>query len=202
MQVGLKRKAIIKRQTFLNKDLNPSSYYYCLCDCEHILSTASILNEGRTLQLCFQDSVFPCVAEEEREQVERLRWPSRGYLQELSEYQQRRRKLRKSRCIVMWPHPLRDTRKPCGNQCGRKSKENTMKQWRGTMRNKPAEHEVPGQKKDSKQQVAQLGRTPPAPSANECHSAWRLFHHRQYKWNDPDFFNDRLISDQSSVKYF
>lgn len=42
-----------------------------------------------------------CVPEEEREQVERLRWPSRGYLQELSEYQQRRRKLRKSRCIVM-----------------------------------------------------------------------------------------------------
>uniref|UniRef100_A0A3B5LJE5 BTB domain-containing protein n=2 Tax=Poeciliinae TaxID=586240 RepID=A0A3B5LJE5_9TELE len=38
---------------------------------------------------------------EEREQVERLRWPSRGYLQELSEYQQRRRKLRKSRCLVM-----------------------------------------------------------------------------------------------------
>ena len=45
--------------------------------------------------------VFMRVAEEEREQVERLRWPSRGYLQELSEYQQRRRKLRKSRCIVM-----------------------------------------------------------------------------------------------------
>lgn len=40
--------------------------------------------------------------EEEREQVERLRWPSRGYLQELSEYQQRRRKLRKSRCALMW----------------------------------------------------------------------------------------------------
>ncbi|KAG7267790.1 hypothetical protein CRUP_015035 [Coryphaenoides rupestris] len=38
---------------------------------------------------------------EEREHVERLRWPSRGYLQELSEYQQRRRKLRKSRCSVM-----------------------------------------------------------------------------------------------------
>ncbi|CAB1315425.1 unnamed protein product [Coregonus sp. 'balchen'] len=38
---------------------------------------------------------------EEREQVERLRWPSRGYLQELSEYQQRRRKLKKSRCLVM-----------------------------------------------------------------------------------------------------
>lgn len=45
--------------------------------------------------------VFIRVAEEEREQVERLRWPSTGYLQELSEYQQRRRKLRKSRCIVM-----------------------------------------------------------------------------------------------------
>lgn len=45
--------------------------------------------------------VCVCVPEEEREQVERLRWPSRGYLQELSEYQQRRRKLRKSRCIVM-----------------------------------------------------------------------------------------------------
>lgn len=43
-----------------------------------------------------------CVPDEEREQVERLRWPSRGYLQELNEYQQRRRKLRKSRCIVMW----------------------------------------------------------------------------------------------------
>lgn len=41
------------------------------------------------------------LTEEEREQVERLRWPSRGYLQELSEYQQRRRKLRKSRCTVM-----------------------------------------------------------------------------------------------------
>uniref|UniRef100_A0A667WKC3 BTB domain-containing protein n=1 Tax=Myripristis murdjan TaxID=586833 RepID=A0A667WKC3_9TELE len=41
------------------------------------------------------------LSDEEREQVERLRWPSRGYLQELSEYQQRRRKLRKSRCIVM-----------------------------------------------------------------------------------------------------
>ncbi|XP_028261296.1 rho-related BTB domain-containing protein 3 isoform X1 [Parambassis ranga] len=41
------------------------------------------------------------LSEEEREQVERLRWPSRGYLQELSEYQRRRRKLRKSRCIVM-----------------------------------------------------------------------------------------------------
>ncbi|CAG5983353.1 unnamed protein product [Menidia menidia] len=41
------------------------------------------------------------LSEEEREQVERLRWPSRGYLQELSEYQQRRRKLRKSRCIIM-----------------------------------------------------------------------------------------------------
>lgn len=43
----------------------------------------------------------PRLPEEEREQVERLRWPSRGYLQELSEYQQRRRKLRKSRCVVM-----------------------------------------------------------------------------------------------------
>jgi hypothetical protein len=42
-----------------------------------------------------------CVPEEERDHVERLRWPSRGYLQELSEYQQRRRKLRKSRCTVM-----------------------------------------------------------------------------------------------------
>ncbi|XP_064823851.1 rho-related BTB domain-containing protein 3-like isoform X2 [Oncorhynchus masou masou] len=41
------------------------------------------------------------LSEEEREQVERLRWPSRGYLQELSEYQQRRRKLKKSRCLVM-----------------------------------------------------------------------------------------------------
>lgn len=41
------------------------------------------------------------LTEEEREQVERLRWPSRGYLQELNEYQQRRRKLRKSRCTVM-----------------------------------------------------------------------------------------------------
>ena len=41
------------------------------------------------------------LAEEEREQVERLRWPSRGYLQELSEYQQRRRKLRRSRCSLM-----------------------------------------------------------------------------------------------------
>ncbi|TWW61726.1 Rho-related BTB domain-containing protein 3 [Takifugu flavidus] len=41
------------------------------------------------------------LSEEEREQVERLRWPSRGYLQELNEYQQRRRKLRKSRCTVM-----------------------------------------------------------------------------------------------------
>lgn len=47
-------------------------------------------------------------ADEEREQVERLRWPSRGYLQELSEYQQRRRQIRKSRCNIMWPlpHPL------------------------------------------------------------------------------------------------
>lgn len=45
-------------------------------------------------------SIF-VVADEEREQVERLRWPSRGYLQELNEYQQRRRKLRKSRCTVM-----------------------------------------------------------------------------------------------------
>lgn len=44
-----------------------------------------------------------CWTEEEREQVERLRWPSRGYLQELSEYQQRRRQLRKSRCSIMWP---------------------------------------------------------------------------------------------------
>ncbi|KAK6321006.1 hypothetical protein J4Q44_G00079820 [Coregonus suidteri] len=41
------------------------------------------------------------LSDEEREQVERLRWPSRGYLQELSEYQQRRRKLKKSRCLVM-----------------------------------------------------------------------------------------------------
>lgn len=41
------------------------------------------------------------MTDEEREQVERLRWPSRGYLQELNEYQQRRRKLRKSRCTVM-----------------------------------------------------------------------------------------------------
>uniref|UniRef100_A0AAR2LX74 BTB domain-containing protein n=1 Tax=Pygocentrus nattereri TaxID=42514 RepID=A0AAR2LX74_PYGNA len=41
------------------------------------------------------------LSEEEREQVERLRWPSRGYLQELSEYQQRRRQLRKSRCSIM-----------------------------------------------------------------------------------------------------
>lgn len=61
-----------------------------------------------------------CVPDEEREQVERLRWPSRGYLQELSEYQQRRRKLRKSRCIVMWPQlaasGLRTT--------GRRGKEN------------------------------------------------------------------------------
>lgn len=46
--------------------------------------------------------------DEEREQVERLRWPSRGYLQELSEYQHRRRQIRKSRCNIMWPlpHPL------------------------------------------------------------------------------------------------
>lgn len=43
------------------------------------------------------------LADEEREQVERLRWPSRGYLQELSEYQQRRRQIRKSRCSIMWP---------------------------------------------------------------------------------------------------
>lgn len=48
------------------------------------------------------DYSFVCVSEDEREQVERLRWPSRGYLQELSEYQQRRRKIRKSRCVVMW----------------------------------------------------------------------------------------------------
>ncbi|KAJ8338743.1 hypothetical protein SKAU_G00355290 [Synaphobranchus kaupii] len=41
------------------------------------------------------------LSDEEREQVERVRWPSRGYLQELSEYQQRRRQLRKSRCVVM-----------------------------------------------------------------------------------------------------
>ncbi|TSK72110.1 Rho-related BTB domain-containing protein 3 [Bagarius yarrelli] len=41
------------------------------------------------------------LSEEEREQVEHLRWPSRGYLQELSEYQQRRRQLRKSRCSIM-----------------------------------------------------------------------------------------------------
>uniref|UniRef100_A0A3B4AJV2 BTB domain-containing protein n=1 Tax=Periophthalmus magnuspinnatus TaxID=409849 RepID=A0A3B4AJV2_9GOBI len=41
------------------------------------------------------------LSEEERDTVERLRWPSRGYLQELSEYQQKRRKLRKSRCAVM-----------------------------------------------------------------------------------------------------
>lgn len=41
------------------------------------------------------------VSDEEREHVERLRWPSRGYLQELSEYQQRRRQLRKSRCNLM-----------------------------------------------------------------------------------------------------
>ncbi|KAF7696727.1 hypothetical protein HF521_005145 [Silurus meridionalis] len=41
------------------------------------------------------------LSEEERDQVERLRWPSRGYLQELSEYQQRRRQLRKSRCSIM-----------------------------------------------------------------------------------------------------
>ena len=33
--------------------------------------------------------------------MERLRWPSRGYLQELNEYQQRRRQLRKSRCNLM-----------------------------------------------------------------------------------------------------
>ncbi len=60
--------------------------------------------------------VCVCVAEEEREQVERLRWPSRGYLQELSEYQQRRRKLRKSRCIVMWPTWMP---KICENKGGR-----------------------------------------------------------------------------------
>ncbi|KTF82223.1 hypothetical protein cypCar_00038711 [Cyprinus carpio] len=41
------------------------------------------------------------LSDEEREQVERLRWPSRGYLQELSEYQQRRRQIRKSRCSIM-----------------------------------------------------------------------------------------------------
>ncbi|KAA0719851.1 Rho-related BTB domain-containing protein 3 [Triplophysa tibetana] len=41
------------------------------------------------------------LSDEEREQVERLRWPSRGYLQELSEYQQRRRQIRKSRCNIM-----------------------------------------------------------------------------------------------------
>ncbi|KAG5272864.1 hypothetical protein AALO_G00170130 [Alosa alosa] len=41
------------------------------------------------------------LTDEEREHVERLRWPSRGYLQELSEYQQRRRQLRKSRCNLM-----------------------------------------------------------------------------------------------------
>ncbi|KAJ8260794.1 hypothetical protein COCON_G00165170 [Conger conger] len=41
------------------------------------------------------------LSDEEREQVERVRWPSRGYLQELSEYQQRRRQLRKSRCLVI-----------------------------------------------------------------------------------------------------
>lgn len=52
--------------------------------------------------------------DEEREQVERLRWPSRGYLQELSEYQQRRRKLRKSRCLVMWPNL--DAKTICGEE--------------------------------------------------------------------------------------
>uniref|UniRef100_A0A4W4G5F6 BTB domain-containing protein n=1 Tax=Electrophorus electricus TaxID=8005 RepID=A0A4W4G5F6_ELEEL len=41
------------------------------------------------------------LSEEEREQVEHLRWPSRGYLQELSEYQRRRRQVRKSRCSIM-----------------------------------------------------------------------------------------------------
>ncbi|TRY95109.1 hypothetical protein DNTS_003837 [Danionella cerebrum] len=46
--------------------------------------------------------ITPTVSKhEEREQVERLRWPSRGYLQELSEYQQRRRQARKSRCNIM-----------------------------------------------------------------------------------------------------
>ncbi|KAL2099590.1 hypothetical protein ACEWY4_003984 [Coilia grayii] len=42
------------------------------------------------------------LTDEEREHVERLRWPSRGYLQELSEYQQRRRQLRKSRCNLIF----------------------------------------------------------------------------------------------------
>uniref|UniRef100_A0A671QNI1 Rho-related BTB domain-containing protein 3-like n=1 Tax=Sinocyclocheilus anshuiensis TaxID=1608454 RepID=A0A671QNI1_9TELE len=41
------------------------------------------------------------LSDDEREQVERLRWPSRGYLQELSEYQRRRRQIRKSRCSIM-----------------------------------------------------------------------------------------------------
>ncbi len=51
-------------------------------------------------------AIFSCdvfLTDEEREQVERLRWPSRGYLQELNEYQQRRRQIRKSRCSIMWP---------------------------------------------------------------------------------------------------
>lgn len=80
--------------------------------------TFLLITAVATCRLCFstsrtsiprwQDysSVCVCVSsDDEREQVERLRWPSRGYLQELSEYQQRRRKLRKSRCTVMWrPH--------------------------------------------------------------------------------------------------
>ena len=82
-----------------------------------------------------------CVPEEEREQVERLRWPSRGYLQELSEYQQRRRKLRKSRCIVMWPlldakKHLRRTKRVGGGEGSRGGRPGRNdKEWEPDRRN-------------------------------------------------------------------
>lgn len=94
---------------------NPKRYYWmCLCArysksfCNgfyqrHIPTVVFTIDYGCDTDITDYERV--CISEEEREQVERLRWPSRGYLQELSEYQQRRRKLRKSRCIVMWPQP-------------------------------------------------------------------------------------------------
>lgn len=66
--------------------------YYALFKC------TGIQQEGMLKQY-FPVLLF--LTDEEREQVERLRWPSRGYLQELSEYQQRRRQIRKSRCSIM-----------------------------------------------------------------------------------------------------
>lgn len=146
-----------------------------------------------------------CVPEEEREQVERLRWPSRGYLQELSEYQQRRRKLRKSRCIVMWPPPGRQ--RPVQNR-GRGERRRRQLKDKMMTKSETAHQHAGKQRKhfflycwmrgwlwgdttaeeDSvrlNQQDSVVCDTPLLPWRNMCVLCIMTVHHEQHKKTDP-----------------